>query len=367
MHDPRLAKMATVLVEYSLEIQERDRLAIRAPCVAEPLIRLVYEEALKRGAFPEAAIQLPDLQLTLYEMGNDEQLDDVSPRERHLFEEFDALLTIRAPVNTRTLSGIPTEKTAKRRLALKELNRTLLERSSRGELRWTATQFPTHAAAQEAEMSLEDYEDFVFGACLLNDADPVKRWREVHDDHERMIAFLEQRSQFRIVGPGIDLTYEAPGRTWINSDGHKNFPSGEVFTSPLEDSMKGTVRFDYPAIVSNREVAGVELVFEGGVVVEARAEKGYDYLMSLLDTDDGARRVGEVAIGTNYGIDRFTRNILFDEKIGGTMHIAVGAAYPETGGSNSSAIHVDLIANMKDGGAYYADGELFYENGKFLI
>lgn len=367
MHDPRIGTMAQVLVRYSLDLEPGDRAMIVSSPLAEPLVERVFAEALGVGALPEVSLEPVNLRRIFLLGASDEQLADISPRERMAVESYDAYLKIGAPANTRDLTGIPPGRIAARSKATEPLLRMQMRRGAEGSLRWTTTQYPTAACAQDADMSLEEYEDFVFGACLLNDPDPVASWRTVHDDQERIVSYLAGKRRFEVRSACVDLRYEAGGRRWINSDGRHNFPSGEVFTCPHEGSMEGKAVFTYPAVVMGREIAGVSLEFKEGVVVRATAQKGEDLLAQLLRTDAGASRVGEIAIGTNYGIRRFTRNILFDEKIGGTMHLAIGAAYPETGGRNPSAVHVDFIADLASGGEYYADGELFYKDGAFLI
>lgn len=366
MHDPRLEKMSRVLTRYSLGLRAGDRVMIMSYPQAQTLAELVFVEALRLGAFPEVTLEPANLRRLYLTGASPEQLADISPRERLVVDSYDAILKIAAPTNTRDLSGLPPDRLAARSRATGSLQRTWLRRGAEGSLRWTSTQFPTEAGAQDADMSLAEYEDFVFGACLLNDQDPVASWQRIHDEQERIVRYLQSRSRFCIRSPSIDLTYQAAGRRWINSDGHHNFPSGEVFSSPEEDSMEGVATFDFPAVVMGREISGITLEFRGGKVVKATAAKGDALLQELIHTDLGACRVGEVAIGTNYGITRFTRNILFDEKIGKTMHLAIGAAYPETGGTNESAIHVDFIADMA-AGEYAADGEVFYRDGAFLI
>jgi len=242
-----------------------------------------------------------------------------------------------------------------------------MRRSAAGELRWVGTLFPTNAYAQEADMSLSEFQDFVYGACHVDKADPSAEWRKVSLEQQRLVDWLKGKDQLRVQGPSVDLTLSIAGRTFINSDGKRNMPSGEIFTGPVEDSVNGWVRFSYPAIVAGREISGVELVFEEGKVVRASAEKNEEFLLSALESDEGARYLGEFAIGTNYGIDRFTKNILYDEKIGGTIHMALGSGYPETGSKNKSSIHWDMICDMRNGGKIFADGELIYDTGDFRI
>jgi aminopeptidase len=242
-----------------------------------------------------------------------------------------------------------------------------MERAGKDEIRWTATMLPTQAYAQDAEMSLLEFEDFVFRACLLDRDDPVAAWREIERKQQKMVDLLNTKKKLRVQAPnGTDLTMSIEGRRWINCYGEKNFPDGEVFTGPVEDSVEGTIVFDFPAVYMGRECEGVRLRFEKGRVVEATAEKGQDFLLKMLDQDEGARYVGEFAIGCNKGITRFTKNLLFDEKIGGTVHLAVGAGYPESGSKNKSGLHWDMVCDLRNGGRITTDGEIIYENGKFI-
>jgi aminopeptidase len=244
---------------------------------------------------------------------------------------------------------------------------TFMRRSAAGEFRWVGTLYPTEAYAQDAEMSFADFEDYVYATTYADTDDPVAEWTRLHDMQQRLVDWLEGKSTVVVEGPHVDMTLSIDGRTFVNSDGRHNMPSGEIFTGPVEDSVNGWVHFTYPAVTQGREVDGVRLRFERGRVVEAHAEKNEAFLLSQLDTDEGARVLGEWAIGTNKKIDRFIKNILFDEKIGGTIHMAVGAGYPETGSTNKSAIHWDMICDMRDGGRITVDGTPFYESGEFLI
>jgi aminopeptidase len=242
-----------------------------------------------------------------------------------------------------------------------------LRRAAEQSLRWVATQLPCQAAAQEAEMSLGDYEDFVFGAGMLDCPDPAAAWRSLSERQTEVVNFLQGVRELRfLTHNGTDLRLGTAERTWINCDGHENFPDGEVFTGPVEDATEGTVCFDFPAVHGGREVQAVRLTFRAGRVVDASAAKGEEFLLRMLDQDAGARVLGEVAIGCNYAITRHTRNTLFDEKIGGTFHVALGAAYPESGGKNQSALHWDMVCDLRRGGRIEADGRLISENGRFL-
>ena len=366
MIDPRVAKMADVLVSYSLELKPGDKFVIYGTPAGAALIREVYRAALRAGAHPVLRVSLPGIDEIMFAEASPEQLRFLPQITRDEVEYFDARLAIRAAENTRSLSGVDPQRISMYQATTGVMGRRVMQRSAAGELRWCGTLFPTEAHAQDAAMSLADYEDFVFGSCLLDQDDPAEGWRQVRAGQQRIADFLMAHDEIHIVAPGTDVRYRVGGRTWINSDGKRNFPSGEVFTGPHEDSVEGQVRFSYPAIYNGREVEDVRLTFSGGKVVEATAGRGESFLHAMLDTDPGARFLGEVAFGLNYGIRHFTRNILFDEKIGGTMHMALGRAYPETGGKNDSAIHWDLICDLREG-EVYADGELCYREGKFLI
>lgn len=376
MTDPRVQKLAQVLVHYSLELKPKDKFLIYSRPPAEPLIREVYREALRAGAYPYVRVMLGSLPTGIIATdgltderlreASDEQLDYLSDLDRQEMEQIDARLAITAQHNTKSFSGIAPARMARFQQTQSPLAGRMMQRAASGELRWCATLFPTEAHAQDAGMSLQEYEDFVYGAGLLNDPDPTESWRRVDREQQRVADFLASHDHIRIVAPGTEVSYRVAGRKWINASGTRNFPDGEVFSAPIEDSVDGTVRFTYPAIYAGREVEDVRLTFQNGKVVQASAARGEDFLLALLDQDPGARYLGEVAFGLNEGIQRFTRSILFDEKIGGTMHMALGRAYPDTGGRNVSALHWDLICDLREG-EVYADGELCYSAGKFKI
>ncbi|MGH2349769.1 MAG: aminopeptidase [bacterium] len=367
MPDPRVTRLAQVLVHYSLQLRPNDLLRISGPALAAPLIHAAYAEALAAGANPYVKASVEGVDELYYRGASDAQLRFLNPMDEQEVERVDATLGIWAHWNTRNLTGIEPRKLSLRREATAPLQARFLERAGRDELRWVGTQYPTNAEAQDADMSLSDYEEFVYTAGLLDRDDPVAAWQHVRAEQDRIVALLGTKDALEIRGPDIDLRVSVRGRTWINAAGEKNFPDGEVFTGPVEDSMNGRARFSFPAVYSGREVDGVELTFENGRVVSARAEKGEDFLQAMLDLDAGARAVGEFAFGTNYNIQRFTRNILFDEKIGGTLHMALGAGYPETGSKNQSGLHWDMICDLRNGTEVKADGELIYRAGKFLI
>lgn len=367
MVDPRVTKLAQVLVRYSLKLQPGDLFRISGHAITAPLVRELYKEALLVGAHPFTRIQVNDLDELFFKHSSDAQLHYISELARQEIELVDATMSILGDENTRSLSGVDPARIAAARNARRELQQRLMQRAAEDKLRWCVTQYPTQASAQDADMSLSEYADFVYGAGLLNEPDPVAAWEQVCAEQQRIADFLMKCDTIRLVSNDTDLTYRVGGRTWINASGDKNFPDGEVFTGPLEDSAEGYITYSFPAVYSGREVEGVRLVFKQGKVVEATAEKGEELLLAQLNMDPGARYLGEVAFGLNYGIQRFSRNILFDEKIGGTVHLAVGASYPETGGQNESALHWDMICDMRSGSEVYVDGEVVYRDGKFLI
>lgn len=367
MADPRVERMAETLIHYSLEIKKGDLLLIRGSDLVAPLIKETYRKAIQAGAHVDVMVSLPGLAEAFLKEADDDQLNFVSPLNEVMVEKYDAMLAIRGEYNTRSLSGVDPKRQAARAKATAPVNQRFMERAAQGELRWCGTEYPTHAAAQDANMSLDEYQDFVFRACRVDEEDPVAAWREVHEEQERIIKAIEGIDQLRIVGEETDLTLRVGGRKWINADGEKNFPDGEIFTGPVEDSAEGHIRFSFPGIYAGKEIEDIRLTFEKGKVTNATASRGEDLVKALLASDEGASYLGEIGIGTNYRIDRFTQNILFDEKIGGTIHLALGAGYPETGSKNQSGIHWDMLADLREGGEIYGDGKLIYQDGKFVI
>ncbi len=367
MQDPRIEKLAGILIDYSLRVKKGDLMIIQAADVAAPLVKAAYRAAIKAGAHVTTRIALDGLDEIFYKEAGEEQLTFVSPFKRFDTEKPTVVLSLWGGFNPKDLTGVDPQRMAKKQKAHSELSRIFMERSTRGELRWCGTQFPSASGAQEAEMSLADYEDFVFRGCFADRPDPIAEWKKVAKEQERIATFLDTKKTIRVEGRDTDLKLNVAGRKWINCCGEMNMPDGEVFTGPLEDSAQGTVRFTYPAVYGGREVVDVRLTFKNGEVIEAKAEKGEDMLKTMIAMDEGSRRIGEFAIGTNYGIQRFTKDTLFDEKIGGTIHLALGYSLPESGGKNLSGIHWDMVCDLKNGGRMFADGEKFYEDGRFLI
>ncbi|MDQ3327148.1 MAG: aminopeptidase [Chloroflexota bacterium] len=366
MADPRHEKLAKVLINYSLRVEPGDRLLITSTPLGAPLVREAYREAVRAGAHVSTRINLGGLPEVLLKEGSDEQLRYLSPLRKQEIEHYNTMLNILADENTKALSGVDPKRMAMVSQTNAPIMERYMQRAATDELRWCLTLYPTHAYAQDAGMSLTEYEEFVYGAGLLDQDDPAGEWGKIQVEQQRIADYLAQHDEIHIVAPETDLTYRTRGRTWLNASGTHNFPDGEVFTGPIEDSANGHVRFTYPAVYGGTEVEDVRLVFENGRVTEATAAKGQDFLHSMLDQDAGARFLGEVAFGLNYSIQEFSRNILFDEKIGGTMHTALGRSYPESGGTNESALHWDMICDLREG-TVHADGELCYEGGKFTV
>jgi len=319
MRDERVDELARVLVDYSVEAGEGDEVLVSGEIGAAPLIEAVYARLLQVGAVPITQVELPGLQELFFEHAWGSHYEEIPSVTRAVNEGADAQIRIQSPSNTRALANVDPEKQQALQIRNKPLSDLILERN-----RWVVTLFPTEALAQEAGMGFSDYEEFVFEAMGLNSEDPVRYWSEKSAEQERLKDRLESAHEIRIVGPETDLTLSVEGRTFINSAGRRNMPCGEVFTGPIEDSANGTVYFGVPAAISGQEVSGARLRFEDGRVVEASAEKGEEYLMSLLDADAGASYLGELGIGTNYGIHQASSNVLFDEKLGGTVHLAIG-------------------------------------------
>ncbi len=367
MADSRLEAWASVLVGYSVEVKPGQTVAIVGGTAAAPLLRAIYREVLRRGGHPVLVPTLPGAAADLLALGNEEQLARVTPIERFVREQADVMIQVLAETNTKAASGVDPARQAVFQGARGELLQTSMQRAAEGSLDWTLTLYPTDAYAQDAGMATDEFAEFVYRACKLDQPDPAAAWRATATEQQRLIDWLAGKREIRLTGPDTDLTVNIAGRTWINSDGRRNFPSGEIFTGPVETSASGRVRFSFPVVVAGREVVDVRLRFEDGKVVEASAAQNEAYLLRQLNTDEGARFLGEFAFGTNFGIDRFTKSILFDEKIGGTVHLALGSGYPETGSTNRSAIHWDLICDLRQGGAAEVDGQPFLRDGHFVV
>ena len=367
MNDPRIAKLADVLVNYSTSVQPGEWVGILGDVAALPLIRAVYEAVVRAGGNPSLFFTDEYMTRQFLRLANDEQLTWLDPSLDLYYNQADVYIRLGAYPNTRAMSNIDPKIAQKMQSARRPWLETRMRRASEGKMKWVGTLYPTEGQAQDAGMSLEEYEDFVFKACFADKDDPVAEWRKVAEMQEQKINWLKGKKSVKLQGPNIDLELSIEGRTFINACGERNMPDGEIFTGPVEDSVNGWVKFTYPSIVQGRAVEGIELKFEQGKVVQASAQKHEDLLFAQLDADAGSRYLGEFAIGTNFGIDKFTGQILFDEKIGGTVHMAVGLGYPDTGSKNKSSVHWDMICDMRTDSTIHVDGELFYQNGQFVV
>ncbi len=363
--DPRIGRLAELMVNYSNAVKPGDQVSLTGPVAAQPLLAEIFTRCLENGAYPTYDLESPAFQEALLKKGNHKHLEFLPAWRVQQAETIDCLFKVQGETNTRGLSGVDPAQQQLRLKGLKPLRDVFHRRMDDGSLRWCLALFPTEAHAQDAEMSLSDFEDFVYTACKVDVADPVAAWKKVKRQQNKMVEFLTGTRKVRITAPGTDITLSVKDRSWINCCGTENIPDGEVFTGPVEDSANGTIQYSFPACLNGREVEGVCLTFKDGKVVKAHATKNEEYLLKMLDIDKGARFLGEFSFATNRSIQRFTRNILFDEKIGGTVHLALGASYAESGGTNKSVLHWDMICDLRKGGRAYVDGKLFLKDGEF--
>lgn len=382
MRDQRLDKLADVLVNYSVKVQPGQLVRINGDQVGADLLEAVYEAVLKAGGHPLLRCGIESCQDIFLQSASEEQLKYVNPVAMAEIEHIDASIGLWADNNTKSATRVDPKRSGLASSARKPIFETFMKRAAAAEfpdqypgvkpLKWVGTQFPTQASAQDAERSLREYEDFVFKAGYLDHDDPAAQWTKIREQQQRVADYLTGKSLLHFQTPnGTDLKVNVDGMTWINCAGESNFPDGEVFTGPNlnHDSggVNGIVRYTFPAVHNGREVHDIELTFEGGRVVDAKASKGLDFLIAMLDQDEGARSLGEIAIGTNYQVTEYTKNTLFDEKIGGTFHAAVGAGYPETGNNNQSGLHWDMVCDLRTGGTITVDGEVISRDGKFVF
>ncbi len=367
MTDVRLQKLADVLVNYSTKVKPGDWVGILGDVVALPALREVYQAVMRAGGNPTLMLSDETMLRTFLREANDDQMAWLDPVQTLYYEKADVYIRVGSSQNTRAMTGIDAKRTQQLASARRSWLNTRLTRAAAGEFRWVGAWYPNEASAQEANMSLEDYEDFLYGATFCTLENPVAEWQKLATMQQSKVDYLKGKKSLKLQGPNIDLQLSIDGRAFVNAGGLANMPDGEIFTGPVEDSVNGWVRFSYPSIVGGRAVSGINLTFENGKVVKASAEQNEDLLFAQLDTDERSRYLGEFAIGTNFGINRFTGNILFDEKIGGTVHMAIGMGYPETGSINRSAVHWDMICDMRTDSTIHVDGALFYQNGQFTV
>lgn len=366
MEQVYLKKYSELLLNYCLELKPTERIFIKSTIAAAPLVEQVYQLALELGAYPEVALLTAHQEQLLLCKGSKFALEYVSLLTLQALTEWETYLFIRAPMKQSAQYSVPDENRTIIQQALKSINEIYFQRTANGSLRRNLCQYPTDVAAANAGMTLEEYTEFVIQACYLNDASPESSWKQIRTNQQHIVDALNKASLIRYENARTDITFSVKDRIWINSDGRTNMPSGEVYTGPIEDSMNGHIYFDYGFMYAETWITGVTLFVQDGEIQKWEVEVGRDAFEKLMQVP-GARRFGEVAIGTNARIQRITKNILYDEKIGGTIHMAVGQSYLQTGGKNQSSVHVDMIANMKEGGRIYTDGNCIYENGKFLL
>ncbi len=372
MRDPRLTKMAQVMVHYSLEIKPGNQVWMTGEMGALPLMEALYEEIIKARGHVRTTFHPSGWDEIFFKYASEEQLAHTSPFTLYEATHCDKRIRVIGPTNTRGLSHVDSHKQALVSKANQPILSQVLTRSAAGNLDWVVTLCPTPAGAQEANMGILEYEDFVFSAGYIDEEDPVSHLRAIEAKQQKMIDFMKGKKELHFKTPhGTDLKVNIEGMVWRNSCGKRNYPDGEIFTGPnlnaADGGVNGVVHYTFPAIWQNTVVEGVELTFERGKVVKARARRNETFLKTILAQDEGASRLGEIAIGTNYKIKTFTQNILFDEKIGGTFHAALGMGYPETGNTNKSALHWDMICDLREGGTITVDGTLISKNGTFLF
>lgn len=371
MRDQRIDKWADVLVNYSLETKKGQHAIIVGDPIAMPLIDACYEKLILAGATVECFVQSGAWKEIFFKHASSDQLSFTPPTWLHAVQNCDLYLNISSSTNAKSLANVPVKKQLLTSQGSKPILETVLGRASEGKLKWCLTYYPTSSSAQDSEMGTLEYEEFVLNAGHLNEINPVEYWTHLAIQQDYLVKFLNEKKELRFINDqGTDLTVNIDGMRWINCCGKRNFPDGEVFTGPNlsapDGGVNGEAFYAFPTVFRGVEVQDIKLIFEKGAVVEAKAGKNEDFLKAMIHQDPGAKYLGEVAIATNYNIRQGTKNILFDEKIGGTFHTALGKGYPETGNCNDSALHWDLICNLRQGGKILADGQVISENGSFL-
>jgi aminopeptidase len=364
-------KLAKVAINYSVKVKPGDQVVIRAYTTSEELIKAIYVEAVKAGGHPRVLASIPGMRELFYKYANDDQLKFVDPVLKTTYENVNCYIFIKDDYNPYKYQNVPPEKL---QMMLKtpefqELMKIRKEREESGDFRWVILPNPScEALIQEAKMDSQSYFDFVSSALYLNTDDPTAAWQQMHDKQEEVIKILNECKEIHVVGQDTDIKMSLEGRKWINSDGTHNLPGGEVFTSPVEESVNGRIRFTYPGIFMGKEIEDIYLEVKDGVVVKATANKGEDLLQEILKID-GANMFGEFAIGTNKGISTFTKNMLFDEKMGHCIHMALGRGFAEGNAKNlTCAMHWDILKDMSSADSkVFADGKLIYEAGEWKI
>ncbi|MHA2394086.1 MAG: aminopeptidase [Promethearchaeota archaeon] len=369
MINPFYEKLAKLVVNYSVEVKKGDRVLIEGPILSKELLLALNIEVIKAGGYPLIQPDIEGVTESLLKYGSEDQIEYVDDVKLKAFREFDGLIQVFADYNTRRYSLIDPKVMKKFQAAPKrgELIKLMTERYAKGEFKWVIIPYPCQAHAQEANMDLFSFSKFMEKALFLDQDDPIKKWSEMEKRQENIVEFLNKVEIIKVIGEGTDLEFFVKDRIWKSSCGHINLPDGEIYTGPVEDSVNGCIKFSYPGIYSGREIEDIYLEFKDGKVISATAGKGQDLLEEILKVEN-ANFIGEFAIGTNKSITTFIKNMLFDEKMGGTIHCALGAGFPETGSKNISMIHWDILKDMKlPGSKILADNKVIYEEGKWKI
>ncbi|MFZ5351754.1 MAG: aminopeptidase [Bacillota bacterium] len=353
MKDLRIENLAEVLLEHSLQIKKGENLVIRSSILGKPLFDAVYRKAVLKGANVFVHTLFSNHTKFFMENASEEQMNNVYSLFEGAYEKCDAFLAIDAPDNVKNLTNVPSQKNMEYNKNMNPIIKKVTQK------KWVITNYPTDAFAQEAGMSLEEYEDFLFNAALVD-------YSKMDEDMNNVLDIFDKANTIRITGRDTDLTFSIEGRKGIKCSGQNNVPDGEVYYAPVTNSANGYIYYEFPLMRYGTQVDGARLEFKDGKIVNAKAEKNEEFLNKILDTDEGARYLGEFGIGLNYGIKKFIKNILFDEKIGGTIHLAAGNAYEGSGGDNKSAVHWDMIKELRDCGEIYADGKLVMKNGVYI-
>lgn len=353
MTDPRIKKLAKVLTSHSIKIKPGDSIRVSGGTESKPLLLEIYKEILKKGAVPMVNLDLEGSGYIYFKYASNKILKRFPKIAMYIARNIDGVISVGSEYNTKEFSNVDPKKIAVRSKITDPISKVILKKDN-----WVGLEFPTNSLAQDAEMSLKEFEDFVYDACIVD-------WKKVKIKQEKLKKILDKGKKVRIIGKNTDISFSIENKKAVNCFGTRNMPDGEVYTEPVKNSVNGYIGYDFPAIKGGREVEGIKLEFKNGKVVKASATKNEKYLKEMINIDKGASYVGEFGIGTNFKIKKFVKQILFDEKIGGTIHLALGMAYPETGGENKSALHWDMIKDLRKGGKIIIDGKVIQENGKF--
>ncbi len=355
--DMRTRKLAKLVVNYSVNVKPNENVVISGGTEAEEFIVALYKEIILKGAHPILRVNLSGLNSFFYKYAKKHQIEKFPDHFDHLVKNSQKYIGIHSESNTKELSSVDPKKISARQKVVNVISDYIVNQKDK--IRRCTVGFPCDALAQEAEMDLVDYENFVFASCLQD-------WNKLGKKMDKILEKFKKGKKVHLIGEGVDLKFNIHGDKAVADKGEENMPGGEIFMAPVRESLNGWIKFDYPAIRSGKEVTGIKLKFENGKVSEFSADKNEDFLKTMLKTDENASYVGEFGIGCNPAINKFTKNLLFDEKIGGTIHLALGMAYKENGGGNDSALHWDIVKDMKKG-KIILDGRVIQEKGVWKI